>query len=82
MTISPDWQPVIGQWPDRPGLFCATGFSGRGFQISPATGDLLAGLICGEKQATTLLAPFTPTRFDNGRLLQTDAINKNFGLQG
>jgi sarcosine oxidase subunit beta len=82
MTISPDWQPVIGQWPDRPGLFCATGFSGRGFQISPATGDLLARLICGDKKAGELLAPFTPTRLDGSRLLRTGERNKDYGLLG
>ena len=82
MTISPDWQPVIGQWPDRPGLYCATGFSGRGFQISPATGDLLAGLICGDEEAATLLAPFTPTRLAGGRLLRTGEREKAYGLLG
>ena len=82
MTISPDWQPVIGQWPDRSGLYCATGFSGRGFQISPATGDLLAGLICGDQEAATLLAPFTPTRFAGGRLLRAGERDKEYGLLG
>jgi glycine/D-amino acid oxidase-like deaminating enzyme len=82
MTISPDWQPVIGQWPERPGLYCATGFSGRGFQISPATGDLLAGLICGDEEAAALLAPFTPTRLDGGLLLRTGERDNDYGLLG
>jgi sarcosine oxidase subunit beta len=69
MTISPDWQPVLGSWPAVPNLYCAAGFSGKGFQISPATGDLMAGLIGGDLEASALLAPFAPSRFDEGRLL-------------
>ena len=71
MTITPDWQPIIGHWPELQGLYCASGFSGLGFQISPATGDLLSGLITGEAEATRLLAPFNPMRFATGQLLQT-----------
>lgn len=71
MTVSPDWQPVIGPCPEWQGLFCAVGFSGLGFQISPATGDWLAELITGGKEASKRLAPFSPARFSEGQLLQT-----------
>lgn len=80
MTISPDWQPVVGGWPDKPGMYCASGFSGQGFQISPAVGDLLAGLIAAESEAAELLAPFAPTRFAEGKLLRTDQAANTFGL--
>jgi sarcosine oxidase subunit beta len=69
MTISPDWQPVLGALPQLSGLYCATGFSGQGFKISPAVGDLMAGLIAGEAEAAKLLAPFRPTRFIEGQPL-------------
>jgi sarcosine oxidase subunit beta len=78
MTISPDWQPVLGALPEAPGLYCATGFSGQGFKISPAVGDLMAGLIAGEATAAELLAPFRPTRFAEGQPL---AANE-FGALG
>lgn len=78
MTISPDWQPVLGAIPDVPGLYIATGFSGQGFKISPAVGDLMAGLIVGETEAAQLLAPFRPTRFSEGQPL---AANE-FGALG
>ncbi len=78
MTISPDWQPVMGAIPDAPGLYIATGFSGQGFKISPAVGDLMAGLIAGESEAEQLLAPFRPTRFREGQPL---AANE-FGALG
>jgi glycine/D-amino acid oxidase-like deaminating enzyme len=69
MTISPDWQPVLGPLSELSGLYCATGFSGQGFKISPAVGDLMAGLIAGEAQAAQLLAPFRPARFAEGQPL-------------
>ena len=78
MTFSPDWQPILGPLPEISGLYCATGFSGQGFKISPAVGDLMAGLIAGEAEAAQLLAPFRPTRFSEGQPL---VINE-FGALG
>lgn len=78
MTISPDWQPVLGAIPEVPGLYIATGFSGQGFKIGPAVGDLMAGLIAGEAEAAELLAPFRPSRFAEGRLL----AKSEFGALG
>jgi glycine/D-amino acid oxidase-like deaminating enzyme len=82
MTISPDWQPIIGGWPDVPGLYSATGFSGRGFQISPSAGDLLAGLVTGDDSAAALLEPFSPSRFEEGLLMPANWEGKTFGLLG
>jgi sarcosine oxidase subunit beta len=78
MTISPDWQPVLGAAPGVAGLYCATGFSGQGFKIAPAVGDLIAGLIAGEIEATQLLAAFRPGRFAEGQPLATS----EFGALG
>lgn len=69
MTISPDWQPMVGPLVEFEGLFCASGFSGLGFQISPAVGDLLTRSIIGETEAGEILAPFTPSRFSSGMLI-------------
>ena len=74
MSITPDWQPVLGQMADLSGLYCAAGFSGQGFKISPAVGDLMAGLITGEAQAAELLAPFDPGRFADGRSLTSSGF--------
>jgi sarcosine oxidase subunit beta len=78
MTISPDWKPVLGALPEALGLYCATGFSGQGFKMSLAVGDLMAGLIAGKAEAAELLAPFRPTRFAED---QTLAPNE-FGALG
>ena len=80
MTITPDWQPALGNWPECPNLYCAAGFSGKGFQISPAVGGLMAGLITGDQEASKLLAPFTPTRFVDGHLLHNDHESQTYGL--
>jgi glycine/D-amino acid oxidase-like deaminating enzyme len=37
-----DGNAIIGEWPEIEGLFLATGFSGHGFQQSPAVGRYLA----------------------------------------
>jgi len=63
LSISPDWQPVLGAHPDLKGFYCATGFSGQGFKVSPAVGDLMAGLLVGEAEAAAQLMPFRPSRF-------------------
>ncbi len=72
MSITPDWQPIIGAWPGYEGLFTATGFSGRGFQVCPGTADFLAGLIMGDPLAAKRLAPFSPLRFTGDKLSTCD----------
>jgi len=45
--MSPDGNPIIGPAPDVEGFFLINGFSGHGFQHSPAAGRILADLIAG-----------------------------------
>ena len=47
--ISPDNHAILGKIPEVEGLYLANGFSGHGFQHSPAAGKLMAELILGEK---------------------------------
>jgi sarcosine oxidase, subunit beta len=49
--ISPDNHAILGKVPEVEGLYAANGFSGHGFQHSPAAGKLMAELILGEKPA-------------------------------
>jgi len=39
--VTPDWQPVLGPVAEVPGLHLAAGFSGHGFKLSPALGEVL-----------------------------------------
>src|SRR5690606_5948639 len=43
----PDKNPVIGFSPNTPGVLHAFGFSGGGFQIAPAVGEVLADMVTG-----------------------------------
>ena len=59
IDATPDAIPVISAVDALPGLFLATGFSGHGFGIGPAAGQLAADLVTGN---TPLVDP-TPFRF-------------------
>jgi sarcosine oxidase subunit beta len=60
--MTPDANPIIGPAPEVPGLFLINGFSGHGFQHSPAAGRILADLIAGRDPGIDI-APFALERF-------------------
>lgn len=49
--LTPDYQPIIDQLSHIPGLYCAVGFSGHGYKLSPIIGELISQLIVGERNA-------------------------------
>jgi len=57
-----DKNPVIGFSATVPRLLHAFGFSGGGFQIAPAVGDVLAELVCG-RTALEKASAFAPNRW-------------------
>jgi sarcosine oxidase subunit beta len=63
--MTPDANPIIGQAREVPGFFLIAGFSGHGFQHSPAAGRILADLIVG-RDAGMDLTPFALERFGAG----------------
>jgi sarcosine oxidase subunit beta len=63
--MSPDCNGIIGAAP-VPGLYYATGFSGHGFQQSPAVGEHIAELIVG-RRPTLNLSAMSADRFSSGR---------------
>jgi sarcosine oxidase, subunit beta len=63
--ITPDANPIVGPAPDVEGLFLINGFSGHGFQHSPAAGRILADVIVGRDPGFDL-APFDLSRFTTG----------------
>lgn len=67
--ITPDWQPVLGAVEGVGGLFIAAGFSGHGFKLSPALGEVLAALIAGETPSIDI-SMFRLSRFAEGRLIR------------
>jgi len=63
--VTPDANPMIGPVADVAGLFVISGFSGHGFQHSPAAGRILADLIVGRDPGFEL-GPFAVERFAAG----------------
>ena len=68
-TITPDWHPIMDRVPGIEGLFCAIGFSGHGFKLSPAIGKSMAELIARGQGVSVDLTPLRFTRFDEGDLM-------------
>jgi sarcosine oxidase subunit beta len=60
--MTPDHNPIIGAAPEISGFYTVAGFSGHGFQHSPAAGRLLADLIVGRDPQFDM-SPFAPGRF-------------------
>jgi len=63
--MTPDANPIIGPCPEVDGLFLINGFSGHGFQHSPAAGRILADVIVGRDPQFDLV-PFALDRFARG----------------
>jgi sarcosine oxidase subunit beta len=63
--MSPDANPLIGPAPGLEGFYVINGFSGHGFQHSPAAGRILADLITGGDPHIDV-TPFAPDRFRAG----------------
>lgn len=64
-TITPDTKPIIDQHPDIPDYYIAAGFSGKGFQIGPMVGKLVADLILdGKTDVVSDLDPVSLSRFE------------------
>jgi len=49
IDVTPDAVPVISPVRSLPGFFLASGFSGHGFGIGPASGRLIADLVAGDR---------------------------------
>lgn len=64
-TITPDTQPIVDRHPTLEGYYVAAGFSGKGFQIGPPIGAIVADLILdGETDVVSDRGPMRLDRFD------------------
>jgi len=61
--VTPDAMPIIGAAREVEGFFMINGFSGHGFQHSPAAGRILAEIICDGSAANADMSPFAYERF-------------------
>jgi glycine/D-amino acid oxidase-like deaminating enzyme len=65
-AVTPDWQPIIDRLPGIEGAFCATGFSGHGFKMAPAVGQLVAELVLDGRPSSFDIHPLRASRFAEG----------------
>jgi sarcosine oxidase subunit beta len=63
--MTPDAMPIIGPAPGCDGFYVIAGFSGHGFQHSPAAGRVLADLVTGRDPGLDV-SPFAFERFAAG----------------
>jgi len=68
--ISPDHHAILGRVPEVEGFILANGFSGHGFQHSPAVGKVIAELIVDGKATTIDISPLSIERFSRGELME------------
>jgi FAD-dependent oxidoreductase domain-containing protein 1 len=71
--MTPDHNPVIGEHPHVRGLIFASGFSGHGLMMSPATGKILSEIVRTGKSTTFDVSIFAPDRFERGALVHDAA---------
>jgi sarcosine oxidase subunit beta len=69
--ITPDWHPILDRLPGLQGAYCAVGFSGHGFKMSPIVGQLMAELIVDGQGKALDIAPLRLSRFDENDLVKT-----------
>lgn len=63
---TPDYHPILGRLPHYQGLYCAAGFSGHGFKLSPVVGQWMALLIT-TGQGPEDMQHFVYERFAQGK---------------
>lgn len=71
--MSPDHNAIVGEASSPTRFFYGTGFSGHGFQQSPAVGEHLAQLVAGV-EPTLDLSPLSLDRFSLGLLRQEQLV--------
>ena len=64
--VTPDWHPIIDATGPE-GFHVAAGFSGHGFKLSPAIGDMVAKLIADGRKPEDDVHAFRLSRFAEGK---------------
>jgi glycine/D-amino acid oxidase-like deaminating enzyme len=63
---TPDWNPLLGWTPGIDGLYLALGWSGHGFKLAPAVGEVVADEVLGRVPAIDV-GTLRPDRFEKGQ---------------
>jgi sarcosine oxidase subunit beta len=67
--ISPDHHAILGRVPGVEGFILANGFSGHGFQHSPAVGKVISELIVDGEAVTIDISSLSIDRFEKGKII-------------
>ena len=70
-TTTPDWHPILDRVTGIEGLYCAMGFSGHGFKLSPMIGAVMAELIVQGRATSLDISRLGFGRFDRGDLISS-----------
>ena len=70
-TTTPDWHPILDRAPGIEGVYCAVGFSGHGFKLSPMIGAIMAELIVQGRATSVDISRLGFSRFDRGDLISS-----------
>lgn len=71
-NMTADAQPIYDKAPELDGFYHAAGFSGHGFMLAPATGQLMSELILGETPSIDI-SSLNIARFDGDSLLPLES---------
>lgn len=64
--VTPDWHPILDKTGPE-GFYIAVGFSGHGFKLSPAVGEMMAELILEGPRPGSDVGTFRLSRFAEGK---------------
>lgn len=78
-AVTPDWHPILDKLPGVEGGYCAVGFSGHGFKMSPIVGQLMAELIVDGGAKALDVAPLRLARFEENDPVKTPY---SYGVMG
>jgi glycine/D-amino acid oxidase-like deaminating enzyme len=68
--VTPDWHPVLGGVDGIDGFYLCAGFSGHGFKIGPAIGELMAEEVLDGGAHSVDIGRFGIGRFEQGNLIE------------
>ena len=72
--VTPDAHPILGQAREVPGFYIGAGFSGHGFQHSPAAGKVLSEIIIDGASRTVNVSMLDLERFRENRPVPEAAV--------
>ncbi len=74
ITVTPDFNPLLGEVDEVEGFYVAGGFSGHGFKLSPMVGKCMAELIIGGAATSIDITPMRPGRYKDGEYFQSKYV--------